>query len=112
MRGSMFLIVSLAVMLLMIASAWKVYEKAAKPGWAAIVPIYNVIVLLDIVNKPTWWLLLMFIPLVNFVVGIIVIVRLVRSFGKDVGFAVGLIFLPFIFYPILGFGDATYTRLP
>jgi hypothetical protein len=109
--GMGFWVVCLAIMIVCIAAAWKVFEKAGKPGWAAIVPIYNVIVLLDIVGKPMWWILLMFIPFVNFIVGIIVVLRLVQSFGKGVGFAVGLIFLPFIFYPILGFGDAQYKKL-
>jgi len=108
--GMGFWVVWLAIMVVMIAAAWKMFEKAGKPGWAAIVPIYNAIVLLDIVGKPMWWIILMLIPVVNIVVGIIVLVRLARSFGKDVGFAIGMIFLPFIFYPILGFGDAQYSK--
>jgi len=111
MGGMGFLIVCLAVMIVCIAAGWKVYEKAGKPGWAFIVPIYNVIVLLEIVNRPMWWIILMLIPVVNMVVGIIVMVRLAQSFGKGVGFAVGMLFLPFIFYPILGFGDAQYQKL-
>lgn len=114
--GASFWITYVAVMILVcvlcIAAGWKIFEKAGKPGWACIVPVYNIVVILDIVNKPLWWILLMFIPLVNIVVGLIVLGRFVQSFGKGVGFAVGLIFLPFIFYPILGFGDAKYTRLP
>ena len=88
---------------------WKIYTKAGKPGWAAIVPIYNYVVLLDIVGKPVWWIVLLFIPLVNFIVAIMVINLLSKSFGKGVGFTIGMIFLPFIFIPMLAFGDAQYV---
>ena len=60
-----FGLISLAIMGVVIAGIWKVFEKAGKPGWAALVPIYNIIVLLDIAGKPAWWLVLMLIPLVN-----------------------------------------------
>jgi hypothetical protein len=98
----------IAVIALMIASAWIVFTKAGKPGWAAIIPIYNVIVMLEIVGKPWWWILLMLIPSVNIVILIMVYHRLSLSFGKGAGFTVGLIFLSFIFLPILAFGDAKY----
>ena len=55
-----------------------------------------------------WWLLLMFVPVVNVVIGIIVLLDLAKVFGKSSGFGVGLIFLAFIFIPILAFGDAQY----
>jgi hypothetical protein len=88
---------------------WKVYTKAGKPGWAVIIPIYNVIVMLEIVGKPWWWLLLMmFIPVVNIIFVIWMINLLSKSFGKGVGFTLGLIFLSFIFIPILGLGNAKY----
>lgn len=92
----------------MIAAIWKVFTKAGKPGWAAIIPIYNLVVLLQIVGKPIWWIILMLIPIVNIIIQIIVTHQLSKSFGKDVGFTLGLIFLGFIFFPILGFGDAKY----
>ncbi len=107
--GIVFWLVYAAVIVLMIASLWKVYVKAGKPGWAAIVPIYNYIVLLEIVKKPLWWIILLFIPFVNFIVAILVYNELSKAFGKGTGFAVGLIFLPFIFIPLLGFGDAEYV---
>lgn len=103
-----FFLFYLAIIILMIASIWTIFSKAGKPGWAAIVPIYNVIVLLEIVGKPWWWLLLMCIPIVNIVLLIIVIHRLSLSFGHEVGFTLGLIFLGIIFYPILGFGSSKY----
>jgi hypothetical protein len=99
----------LVIVILMIAAMWKVFTKAGKPGWAAIVPIYNFIVLLEIVGKPAWWFLLMLIPCVNLVVLIMIYHRLSLSFGKDVGFTIGLILLGFIFMPILAFGDAQYV---
>lgn len=106
--GIIFGIVYLAFMLLMVASMWVVFTKAGKPGWASIIPIYNCIVLLEIVGKPIWWFILLFIPLVNIVILFLVTIELAKKFGKSVGFGLGLIFLFFIFYPILAFGDAQY----
>ena len=102
------MLVYLAVIVLMIAGMWMVFSKAGKPGWAAIVPIYNIIVLLEIVGKPIWWILLCLIPFVNIVIFILIAIDLAKVFGKGVGFALGLVFLPFIFYPVLGFGSAQY----
>jgi uncharacterized membrane protein YhaH (DUF805 family) len=102
------LIISLAIVIFLIAAQWKIFEKAGKPGWACLIPIYNVIVLLEIVGKPWWWFLLMLIPIVNIVLAIWMTNLLSKSFGKDEGFTVGLILLPMVFYPILGFGDAQY----
>jgi len=99
----------LAIVILMIASMWKIFTKAGKPGWAAIIPIYNLVVLLEIIKKPLWWIILLLIPIVNFIVIIIVYVELAKAFGKGVGFAIGLILLGIIFFPILGFGDAKYV---
>jgi len=87
---------------------WKMFSKAGQPGWASIIPIYNVIVLLQIAGKPVWWILLCMIPLVQIVPLIIMNIEIAAKFGKDGGFAVGLTLLPFIFFPILGFGSATY----
>lgn len=107
-----FLVVQLAILVVVIAGVWKVFTKAGKPGWACLVPIYNLIVLLEIAGKPLWWFILFFIPIVNFVIAIIVLIDLAKAFGKGGGFAVGLLLLPFIFYPILGFGDARYQGPP
>lgn len=101
-------IVGLAIAVLCIIAQWKIYEKAGQPGWACIIPIYNYIILLRIVGKPWWWLLLMIIPIVNIIYLVWMLNMLSKSFGKDEGFTVGLIFLGFIFYPILGFGGAKY----
>ena len=106
--GLGFMLVSLAIAVLMIASMWKVFQKAGEPGWAAIVPIYNFIVLLKIAGKPAWWVVLMFVPFVNFVILIISVLALAKNFGKGAGFGLGLVFLAPIFYPMLAFGDARY----
>jgi len=98
----------LAVLALFLWVFWRIFEKAGKPGWAALIPIYNVIVLLEIVGRPVWWIILLFIPIVNLVVGFMLALDLSRSFGHDVAFALGLFFLGFIFYPILAFGGDTY----
>jgi hypothetical protein len=93
----------------MIASMWKVYAKAGKPGWAALIPIYNLVVLLQIVRKPLWWIAMFIIPLVNFIFLILLYIELAKAFGKSGGFAAGLIFLAIIFFPILGFGSSQYV---
>jgi hypothetical protein len=98
----------LAIVVFMIVTAWKVYEKAGEPGWASLIPIYNVIVMLKIVGKPLWWLIMLIIPGVNLIFAIWMVNMLSKSFGKDEGFTVGLLLLGFVFYPILAFGDARY----
>jgi len=106
--GSTFMVVWLLVFAVMIAAMWKVFVKAGKPGWAALIPIYNLIVLLEIAGKPAWWFILLLIPFVNFVVLIIVALAIARNFGKSTGFGVGLALLSPIFYPILAWGDSRY----
>lgn len=96
------------IALLMIAAMWKIFTKAGKPGWASLIPIYNIIVLLDIAGKPAWWIILFFIPIVSLVIAILTYVGLAQRFGKGGGFAMGLVFLGPIFFPILGFGSAQY----
>lgn len=87
---------------------WRIFEKAGKPGWAALIPIYNTIILLEIVGKPWWWLLLFLIPGVNIIFAVWMTNLLSLSFGKGVGFTIGLLLLSFIFYPILAFSLAEY----
>ncbi|MCJ0741358.1 DUF5684 domain-containing protein [Pedobacter montanisoli] len=99
---------SLAISVITIAGMWKTFTKAGKPGWAALIPIYNVYVMIQIVGKPDIWLLWCLIPCVNIVFTIWLQNLLSKSFGKEEGFTLGLILFPFIFYPILGFGSAKY----
>lgn len=102
------LVIYLAIFVLIIAGFWKVFEKAGHPGWAAIVPIYNMYILTQIAGRPWWWLLLMFIPFVSIIILAIVSIDVAKAFGKGTGFGVGLWLLSPIFYPILGFGSAQY----
>jgi len=110
--GGVSSIVGLLVAVLVIAGMWKVFTKAGKPGWAAIIPIYNTIVLLQIAGKPIWWIVLLFIPIVNIIIAVLVMIGVAKSFGKGTGFALGLLFLSPIFIPILGFSDAQYVGAP
>lgn len=108
--GVVMLIVQLAILGLMLASMWKVFTKAGQPGWAAIIPIYNAIVLLKIAGKPVWWFVLFLIPFVNFIIAIIVSLSIANKFGKGTGFGIGLALLGFVFYPVLAFSDAQYNE--
>jgi hypothetical protein len=94
------------VTLFFIAVGWKIFAKAGQPGWAVLVPIYNIIVAVKIMGKPGWWFILMIIPFVNIILAGLMFAKV---FGKGTGFALGLIFLSPIFYPILAFGSARYT---
>ncbi|MEK7152507.1 MAG: DUF5684 domain-containing protein [Patescibacteria group bacterium] len=98
-----------------LVSLWKIFQKAGQPGWAAIVPVYNAVILLQIVGRPLWWIvfyLLGVIPFVGyfiaFVASVIVDNDLAKSFGKDTKFTVMIVLLPFIALPMLAFGDAKY----
>lgn len=109
-------VVSLLLSLIFVAGLWKIFSKAGKPGWAAIIPIYNLIVLFEITGKPIWWIVLFLIPGVNFIAPLIlmilVYITLAERFGRGGGTVVGLVLLPFIFVPMLGFGSATYQAGP
>lgn len=106
--GATFWIIWTACIVFYIAALWKVFTKAGKPGWAAIIPIYNAIVMLQIAGKPVWWVILLLIPLVNVVVAIMMYIAFARNFGKGVWFALGLAFFSIIFIPILAWGSAQY----
>ncbi|HPD33665.1 MAG TPA: DUF5684 domain-containing protein [Bacteroidota bacterium] len=106
-----YILILAIVIVLIIIPLWKIYIKAGKPGWASIIPIYNIIVYLEIIGKPWWWiLLLIFVPVADIIFAILMTNEMSKCFGKDAGFTVGLIFLPFIFYPILGYGKAQYIK--
>jgi len=101
-------LIELAVAILIIAGVWKTFEKAGQPGWAAIIPFYNIYVLLKVAGRPGWWLLLYLIPCVGIIVAIVVSIDVAKNFGKDTLFGLGLAFLGFIFFPVLGFSNAQY----
>ena len=106
--GMLVMLIWLAILVVIIAGMWKMFEKANQPGWGAIIPIYNTILMIKIAGKPVWWIILLLIPLVNFIISIILYVALAQVFGKGVGFAIGILLLPFVFLPMLGFGSAQY----
>ncbi len=91
--AGMILLIQLLFVIGIIAGMWKTFVKAGKPGWGAIIPIYNIILLLEIAGRPLWWIVLFLIPLVNFIVAILVSMDVARNFGKGVGFGLGLFFL-------------------
>jgi hypothetical protein len=114
----MFL-VGLAVYALVGVSLWKLFEKAGRPGWQGIVPIYNGWVLAEIAGKPGWWgivgiagaipLLGIFASIAAFVLGILIAIELAKCFGKDPAYAALIILLPIVGFPMLAFSDAKYT---
>lgn len=107
--GGVYMICWLIFVIILIAAMWKVYAKAGKPGWAAIIPFYNIWVLLEIIGRPGWWIILFFIPFVNFIIAIIVSIDLAKSFGKSAAYGIVLLFfLNVIGYLMLGFGSADY----
>lgn len=107
--GLLILVIELGIFAVMIAGMWKLFVKAGQPGWAAIVPIYNTYVMTQIVGRPILWFVLTFVPCVNFVALVLIMIDLAKSFGKSTGYAIGMILLPFVFIPMLGFGDAQYS---
>lgn len=103
---------SLALGVLAIVALWKIFVKAGEPGWAAIIPFYNLYVLFKITWGNGWKFLFLLIPIANIVFLIITMVKLAKAFGKSGGFAVGLIFLSVIFYCILAFDQSQYLGVP
>ena len=107
--GMVMLLIWLAVLVVCIIAFWKVFTKAGQPGWAAIIPIYNLIILLKIAGRPAWWFLLMLIPIVNIVISLIVAIDVAKSFGQSTVFGVVMLWLlSNIGYLVLAFGSAKY----
>jgi hypothetical protein len=102
------LLVALAILVAVVGGTWLTFSKAGEPGWAAIVPIYNVYVMIEIGGNEWWYLLLLLVPVVNVFVTAKISIDLAKSFGRGVLFGLGLWLLPFVFFPVLGFGDARY----
>lgn len=110
--GTATWIVSAAITIASVIGLWGIFNKAGEHGWAAIVPFYNMYVQYKITWGNGWFFLLLLIPVANVVIEIITMVKLAKAFSKGAGFALGLIFLSFIFKPLLGFGDARYIGVP
>ena len=103
-------LVVIAIIAVMIVAGWKLFTKAGEPGWASLIPIYNIIVYLRIAGKPVWWIILFIIPFVNFIVALFVALGVAKNFGKSTGFGIGLWLLAPIFLLILAFDDSKYQR--
>jgi hypothetical protein len=90
------------------AGFWKTFEKAGEPGWAGLIPIYNLYVLVRISGNAWWWFVLFFIPVINFFATLKISIDVAGKFNKGLLFGLGLTFISFVFYPLLGFGDYQY----
>jgi hypothetical protein len=104
----LFVLLSLAFLVLTVAGTWMTFEKAGRPGWGAIIPIFNTYLMLKIGGNSGWWLLGLLVPVVNFFVALKMMIDVADSFGRGFLFGLGLAFLSFVFWPLLGFGDDTY----
>lgn len=103
--------VGIVVGVLLIVSMWLIFSKAGEAGWKSIIPFYNLYIFFKITWGSGWFFLLSFIPIVNFIVYIVTQYKLAKAFGRGVGTTLGLIFFPYIFQLILGFGKAQYRGI-
>jgi hypothetical protein len=97
----------LALVLLVVVAMWKVFERAGEPGWAALVPLYNLYILTRVAQMSGWWVLAAFIPVLNIVFCFATSIGVAKRFNKSTGYGIGLALLPFIFYPMLAWGDVS-----
>lgn len=102
-------LLAMAISVFTMVCIWKIFVKAGKPGWAALVPFYNTLIILEFLGRPWWWLLLMLIPFANVVISIIIVFDYTKAFGKSTRFGYGLIFLTVIFIAILAFDSSRYV---
>ena len=94
--------------ILVIAGMWATVSKSGQPGWSQVIPIWNILVLLKVAKKPAWWIIWFILLAPLPIVMLIVLHAISKNYGKGFGFTLGLFFLPFIFFPVLGFGKAQY----
>ena len=120
---AVYLIVVIAIYVVTVIGLWKMYVKAGRPGWAAIIPVYNWWVWVEMIGRPRWWfwalvasVLLSWIPIVGIILSLLMFVLyllgcldMAKAFGRGSGTGIGLWLVPFVFAPILGFGDAQYV---
>ena len=107
--GMLIFVLTLALGGLGVVTGWRLFTKAGKPGWASLIPIYNLVVLTDIVQRPAWWVALLFVPVVNIFIYFQLSIDLAKSFGKSTAFGIGLGWPGLVFYQILAFGKAQYV---
>lgn len=98
-----------AFMVFMLVCIWKIFKKVGKKGWEALIPVYNIIVLLEIVGLPVWYIVLFLLPFANIYALFKIYIELAHKFGKTTGFGVATVFFSVICLPMLAFGKATYT---
>lgn len=104
-------IIGLAFYVILVIALWKVFVKAGYPGWFAIIPILNTVILVLIAGYNGWLTLLYIVPIVNIVFSILVALRVGKAFGKGGAFSFFLLWwFSFIGYLILGFGSAQYSK--
>jgi Family of unknown function (DUF5684) len=101
--------VYLIIVVLIIASFWVVFTKANQPGWASLIPIYNLYIMSKMNGRSAVWTIVYLIPLIG---QILLGQDVAKSFGQSAGYGIGLWLLPFVFYPMLAFGSATYVGTP
>lgn len=111
--GSFFgiMIFSLILSLIIIISYWKIFNKAGKPGWVALIPVYNYIVMIQIAKLPIWYIILFFIPVVNIYILFKINIEMAKKFGKSSGYGIGMTLLSVIFVPLLAFSDSVYEEM-
>ena len=102
----------MAILVVILPGIWKVFTKAGQPGWGTLIPIYNLYLLCKIAGRPGWMVIFFFIPVLNMIFPTIICIDLARNFGKSCDFTAGMVFLPFVFIPILGFGSSSYQSAP
>ena len=101
--------VLLAICLLTVIGGWRWFSKAGQPGWGLLVPFYNMFLMCKIAGRPGWWVILLLIPVVNFIIAIMMCIDIAKNFGKGALYGLGIAFLPFPFWCMLGFGRAQYS---
>ena len=107
----MWSVIGLLLTIFGIVVGWKIFVKAGEPGWASLVPIYNLVLLCKIGGRPGWWAILFFIPVIWFVPAILIPLGMAKNFGKDVGFGIALLIPMINMIPLvmLAFGDAEFS---
>ncbi len=102
--------IALLLCIIWFVGMWRVFEKAGEPGWAALIPFYNLWVMVRMGGKPWWWFFMFLIPLVNLVFLLLLSLAMAKKFDQPVIFGIALFLFPFIFYMIIGFSDMRYRR--
>ena len=108
---SSLVVFSLVFYILFVIAMWRIFEKAGEAGWKSIIPIWNTYILYKITWGSGIYFLLLLIPIANIVVSIVTCYKLAKAFRHGVAFTLGLIFFPWIFSLILGFGSDEYQGI-